>query len=112
MYALAYAVMGVGVLVKGPIGVVLPTAIWGLFLLCIRQPLEKAGPLTLGQFAWQSLQLLRPSYVLRTIWSMRPLTAIAMVVLVAGPWYAAVASQTGGEWLVGFIGVHNVGCFY
>ena len=36
-YALAYAVMAVATLVKGPVGIVIPTAVWGLFLL-IEQP--------------------------------------------------------------------------
>ena len=35
-FALAYAAMGVAVLVKGPVGVVLPTAVFGLFLLATR----------------------------------------------------------------------------
>jgi len=33
-YALVYATMGVAVMVKGPIGVILPTAVLGLYLLC------------------------------------------------------------------------------
>ena len=42
---------------------------------------------------------------------MRPLTAVAMVLLVAGPWYTLVGMATEGEWLVGFFGVHNFGRF-
>ncbi len=42
---------------------------------------------------------------------MRPLTAVAMVLAVAGPWYALVGWQTEGEWLAGFFGVHNFGRF-
>jgi 4-amino-4-deoxy-L-arabinose transferase-like glycosyltransferase len=38
---------------------------------------------------------------------MRPLTAIAMVVIVAGPWFAAVGLKTRGEFLEGFFGVHH-----
>jgi 4-amino-4-deoxy-L-arabinose transferase-like glycosyltransferase len=56
-------------------------------------------------------RVLAPQHVLRTIWSMRPLTAAAMVLLVAGPWYALVGVATRGEWLVGFFGVHNFGRF-
>ncbi len=38
---------------------------------------------------------------------MRPLTAFALVALIAGPWFTAVASQTHGEFLAGFFGVHH-----
>jgi 4-amino-4-deoxy-L-arabinose transferase-like glycosyltransferase len=38
---------------------------------------------------------------------MRPLTALAAVLLVAGPWFAAVAVKTQGEFLTGFFGVHH-----
>src|SRR5262249_42117891 len=116
-WALCYGVMGLGVLTKGPVGVVLPTAVIGLFLLNMRLP--GTPPRTMADgwrgwlratFAWLAT-LLHPVHVLRTIWSMRPLTAIAMVLLVAGPWYALVGLRTDGEWLVGFFGVHNFGRF-
>jgi 4-amino-4-deoxy-L-arabinose transferase-like glycosyltransferase len=38
---------------------------------------------------------------------MRPLTAVAVVLLVAGPWFAAVSIRTNGEFLNGFFGVHH-----
>ncbi len=56
-------------------------------------------------------RVLAPLHVCRTIWSMRPLTAVAMVLLVAGPWYTWVGLETSGQWLVGFFGVHNFGRF-
>ena len=33
-----YAAMGLGVLAKGPVGLVLPTAVIGMFLLIVRLP--------------------------------------------------------------------------
>jgi 4-amino-4-deoxy-L-arabinose transferase-like glycosyltransferase len=115
-WCLVYAAMGAGVLTKGPIGVVLPTASLGLFLLIVRtEPLPVAtssgwqGRL-LGLAAWLR-RVFSPLHILRTIWSMRPLTAVAMVLLVAGPWYVLVGMATQGEWLVGFFGVHNFGRF-
>ncbi len=119
-WCLIYAAMGAGVLTKGPIGVVLPTASLGLFLLIVR---AKPAPLretssnlsgwkaSLANVAGWTARVLSPLHVLRTIWSMRPLTAVAMVLLVAGPWYALVGIATKGEWLVGFFGVHNFGRF-
>jgi 4-amino-4-deoxy-L-arabinose transferase-like glycosyltransferase len=111
-----YAAMGAAVLTKGPIGVVLPTASIGLFLLIVRAerlPIAEAAGwkgavLQLGR--WLA-RILAPLHVLRTIWSMRPLTALAMVLLVAGPWYVLVGMATEGEWLRGFFGVHNFGRF-
>jgi hypothetical protein len=38
---------------------------------------------------------------------MRPLTAIGMVLVVAGPWFVAVALETNGAFLEGFFGVHH-----
>lgn len=118
-----YAAMGLAVLVKGPVGVVLPTACLGLFLLCMTQTqragrstcslpglpaaLEKAKRLFLAGCC-----LLSPRHVCGTIWSMRPLTALAVVAAIAGPWYAWVGWQTGGEWLKGFFGIHNFGRFF
>lgn len=137
-YALGYAAMGLAMLVKGPIGVVLPTGVLGLFLLCRRDTaalfdstIPSAGVAASGaapQFdgSAQKLRapwarwinacyrgltvlarLLAPGHIFRTIWHMRPLTAIAAVALVAGPWFTAVALQTNGEFLNGFFGVHH-----
>jgi 4-amino-4-deoxy-L-arabinose transferase-like glycosyltransferase len=115
-WCLVYAAMAAGVLTKGPVGVVLPTASLGLFLLIVR-----AGPASAATSGgWQGWLLsvaswirrvFNPLHILRTIWSMRPLTALAMVLLVAGPWYALVGMATDGQWLVGFFGVHNFGRF-
>lgn len=111
-----YAVMGLGVLTKGPIGVVLPTASIGLFLLVMRakeataahEPGVRGALVAAGNWLWR---VFHPLHVIKTIWSMRPLTAVAMVLLVAGPWYTMVGMATDGEWLVGFFGVHNLGRF-
>ncbi len=111
-----YAVMGLGVLTKGPIGVVLPTASIGLFLLVVRAREATAtrepgaGGAAVAAGRWFA-RVFHPLHMLRTIWSMRPLTAVAMVLLVAGPWYTMVGIATQGEWLVGFFGVHNLGRF-
>ena len=106
-----YALMGLAVLAKGPVGAVLPTAVIGMFLLIVRLPetvREVHRP------AWQRwlLQIVRPfspSHFLRTCWSMRPLTAIVVILAVAGPWYAWVGWRTGGEFLRVFFGEHNLG---
>ncbi len=114
-WLLVYAAMAGGVLTKGPVGVVLPTATIGLFLLIMRAvPLPAAEPgwrAGLTHAARWCGVLLAPRHVLRTIWSMRPLSAVAMMLVVAGPWYVWVGIETGGEWPAGFFGVHNFGRF-
>lgn len=72
----AYACIGVAVLGKGPVGMLLPLAAMGLFLLTIN--------------GWRSL--------FRSAWWMRPLTAIAVLSLVAVPWYILVGLETDWEW--------------
>jgi 4-amino-4-deoxy-L-arabinose transferase-like glycosyltransferase len=79
------AAAGLGVLAKGPIGVLLPSVISVLFLLWSRQ-----WRLLLG---W-------------------PVLGTALVCgLVFAPWYARVGADTKGEFLTGFFLDHNVGRF-
>ena len=86
------AACGAATLAKGPVGLVLP---WLAFLL----------------FAvWRE----RPGTVARvreTFMSLRPLTLCGAATAVAAPWYAWVGLRTGGDWLHGFLVVHNVGRF-
>src|SRR5579872_6205207 len=88
-YIAVYASMGMAVMVKGPIGVVLPTSVLGLFLLCRRSPPGlHFGPAPVTPRAraignlWRAIWIrfttwFAPRPVLQTIWNMRPLTAIA-----------------------------------
>ena len=111
-----YAAMGAAVLTKGPIGVLLPGCVIGLFLLLAKEfpavsqtTEEPASPLwsRLWSAARRTGSLLSPGRLFGTAWGMRPLLAIAMVLLVAGPWFLAVALRTNGEFLVGFFGTHH-----
>jgi len=109
--ALMYAVMGMAVLAKGPVGMVLPTAVIGMFLLIMR--LQKRTEDGNGR-SWfrRALAVLRPFaplHFLRTCWLMRPLTCLAVVAVVALPWYVWVGIQTDGEFLREFFGEHNFG---
>jgi 4-amino-4-deoxy-L-arabinose transferase-like glycosyltransferase len=102
-----YLILGLAVLVKGPIGFLFPMAVIGLFLLC--QP--ENGTSQTPAIGWAHYaNLLRrfglPNFF-RTLWSMRPLTAVAMILLVAGPWYFAVDVATDGKFLSEFFGTHH-----
>lgn len=103
-----YATMGLAVLAKGPVGLVLPTAVIGMFLLIMRLPAAET-PAT-GWFGRvrSIVRPFAPLHFLRTCWYMRPLTALAVAGAVALPWYIAVGIQTEGEFLRGFFYEHNL----
>lgn len=112
--ALIYGVMGLAVLTKGPIGLVLPTAIIGMFLLIRRLPERSADsrpPNRILTLAAACARPFHPLHFLKTCVFMKPLTALAACLAVALPWYVVVTLRTDGEWTRGFFLDHNVGRF-
>jgi 4-amino-4-deoxy-L-arabinose transferase-like glycosyltransferase len=111
--AASYALMGIAVLAKGPIGVLLPGFAQFLFLLYAPLPALEAAT---GRPAWRAA-LARaaapwsPSNLATVLWSQRPLLAMAIVGAIALPWYVAVGVRTQGTFLATFFGEHNVGRF-
>ena len=105
-----YAVMGLGVLTKGPIGFLFPMAVIGLFLLN-----EQERSPTVSQSAvsrlWRAIEPYMPVSFFQTLWRMRPFTAVAGILAVAGPWYCWVQIRTDGAFLREFIGIHHMGRF-
>jgi 4-amino-4-deoxy-L-arabinose transferase-like glycosyltransferase len=101
---LMYALMGVAVLAKGPVGLVLPTAVIGMFLLIAALPQKEGAPRWL-----KPLRPFAPLHFFRTCWSMRPITALAVAAIVALPWYVWVHVRTDGAWTRGFFLTHNLG---
>lgn len=113
-----YSAMGLAILAKGPIGVLLPCTIIGLFLLITgwRKDIIEGqlhvvvGPwwrrylLTVAQVMW-------PSQILRAGLAMRLILGACIVLAVALPWYVVVGLQTDGAWIRGFLGDHNLGRF-
>jgi 4-amino-4-deoxy-L-arabinose transferase-like glycosyltransferase len=81
-----YACIGLAVLAKGPVGMLLPLAAMGLYLLVAD--------------GWRN--------VLRSAWWMRPLTALLVVAAVAVPWYVWVGYRTDGQWLWQFFVEFNL----
>jgi 4-amino-4-deoxy-L-arabinose transferase-like glycosyltransferase len=106
-FALMYAVMGLGVLTKGPIGFLFPMAVIGMFLLCATPRQQLAASATRWQRFHEMLRPFGPVNFARTVWRMRPLTAAGIILLVAGPWYLAVGLRTDGAFLYEFFGVHH-----
>jgi len=106
-FAFMYAVMGLGVLTKGPVGVLLPMAVIGMFLLCTTPRREAPPEASRWTKIREALRPFGPVNFLRTVWRMRPFTAVGMVLLVAGPWYLAVGLNTNGTFLWEFFGVHH-----
>jgi 4-amino-4-deoxy-L-arabinose transferase-like glycosyltransferase len=120
-----YACLGVAVLAKGPVGLLVPCASLGLFLMVMnrRAELDAAGG-GLSRFsrsengtvpfsAWlvRVWRLCGPRNFLRSLWQMRPLTGAAVVLAVALPWYVMVGVRTDGQWLADFFGIANWGAF-
>ncbi len=102
-----YAAMGFGALTKGPIGFFFPMAVIGLFLLCTTARREVAPDAPAWRRRFEALRPFGPVNFLRTVWLMRPVTAVLVILAVAGPWYYAVGVQTGGEFHREFFGVHH-----
>ena len=102
-----YAAMGLGVLAKGPAGLVVPTAVIGMYLLIVRLPAQECSTTWFGRVG-NALRPFAPLHFLKTCWAMRPLTAIASASIVALPWYIWVSLRTDGVWTREFLWTHNV----
>ena len=49
--------------------------------------------------------------ILQMVHTLRLGWGLPLLLLIALPWYIAVADRTNGEWITGFLGTHNVGRF-
>ncbi|MEL7499413.1 MAG: glycosyltransferase family 39 protein [Planctomycetota bacterium] len=97
-----YISLGLGVLAKGPVGFLLPMAMIGLFgLIHLRKRIDL--PLTggVGDRVKHGLlsvwQVVHPLHFLQTLWKMRPLSATAIILAVAAPWFVLVHLRTDGD---------------
>ncbi len=124
-----YAMLGLAVLAKGPVGLVLGVAIIGLYLLVCRESNHCGGRILspntfVGKTVGERIRLLQlrqlasrlvteiavtmhPRRIATTAWRMRPLTLAAVVLAVAAPWYVAVHLATGGAFTDEFFFRHN-----
>jgi 4-amino-4-deoxy-L-arabinose transferase-like glycosyltransferase len=106
---LVYAAMGLGMLAKGPVGIVLPTAIIGMFILLVSTipNAEKAkGQASFERWS-QRLTKMAGLFPIAT-WRLRPWLGAIVILAVAGPWYYRVHVETNGEWTRTFLGFENL----
>lgn len=107
-----YSLMGLGVLAKGPVGAIVPMAIIGMLMLIKRLPQHASDPaddwhLRILLNFWRLLRPFHPVHFLKTFWAMKPLVAISLIMLIAGPWFLMVAAATNGEFTSKFfVGEH------
>jgi 4-amino-4-deoxy-L-arabinose transferase-like glycosyltransferase len=131
-YLAMYAAMSLAVLAKGPVGIVLPTAVIGLYLLVLNPPPRLWGTMPASRSP-ESDSSSRPAvafsaplrharalsiWLLNTFWpprifrfalALRPHLALSVAAVVALPWYIAVGVETDWQWTDGFFWKHNVG---
>jgi 4-amino-4-deoxy-L-arabinose transferase-like glycosyltransferase len=97
-----YGLLGLAILAKGPVGIVVPLAIAGVWMLTPTF-IEGRGSL-LARFR----AAIASDKVLNAVVKLRPLLGLCIALLIAAPWYILVGERTDGEFLVGFFWEHNV----
>lgn len=110
MAAVMYLAASGAVLTKGPIGLILPLAIAGAYLMSLGYEFPQLADRTWKAFFKQVLSavLQTPKRFFIALWQLRPLMGAAIVAVVAIPWYVWVAVRTNGEWPNGFFFEHNL----
>lgn len=101
-----YGMMALAVLAKGPVGLVLPVAIIGLFVAIARSQVLRGSEPAAPWFA-NVARVLSPLHLLGCASRLRPVVALLVVLIIAAPWYIAVGVRTDGEFLRGFLWEHN-----
>ncbi len=109
-----YFLLALAVLTKGLAGVVIPMAIVGLFLLFERLPElaanESSGKGLLRRLSTISaVRIWHPVHFFKTLYSMKPLVGLLVLLAVAGPWYAWVGVRTDGDFLRKFFLEEHLG---
>ncbi len=114
-WAPLYIVLGLAVLAKGPIGFLIPMAVVGMFMLIERSELSDCfGSDSVSETETWTESVLRwlawfaPFHFLQTLLAMRIFAGVAVMLLVAMPWYLAVHFQTDGEFTRRFFLTENL----
>jgi 4-amino-4-deoxy-L-arabinose transferase-like glycosyltransferase len=113
MVVAMYGMLGLGLLAKGPVGMILPMGVIGMYMLLVR--LDSVAPTvnhSRGRLAVWTFNLFRPFapvHFARTLGAMRPGAGTLIALAVALPWYVLVGVRTDGAWPKSFFLEHNVG---
>ena len=104
-----YAMLGLAVLTKGPVGYLLPMAMMGWFLLQQRYLFESKKTGRTGN-GWIR-RLIGPFHPLNFIvvfGSMRPVLGMVIVLAIAAPWFILIGLETDGEFTSRFFLTENL----
>ena len=112
----AYITMGLGVLAKGPIGFLLPMAMIGMFGLWKTLPKRQAHDdqtaswlASIKLFFLHFIRCFHPVHFGKTLWTMRPVTAAAIILAISLPWFILAHIRTEGDFTqLFFVGEHFV----
>lgn len=105
--------MSIAILGKGPVGLLLPMASIGLFLMIMnyrRQVALRGEPVAPSTWRSRLMAVLRtwnPVNFLRSLWQLRPITGVVMVMLIAVPWFVWVGMRNE-LWLEQFFAKFNL----
>lgn len=107
--ALVYAAMGLGMLAKGPVAMLLPSAIIGTFILLVSTVPSTQALTKPSRYERWTQRLSRMAGLLPVAtWRLRPWLGALVILAVAGPWYYLVHVETNGEWTSTFFGYENL----
>ena len=100
------------ILAKGPVGFLLPIAWLGLFLMIVNSRPGRPNKCRtrIGSLEGKMSSILytfRPMNFLKSLWQLRPITGVIVMLCVALPWYVMVGERTGGLWLEQFFAKFN-----
>ena len=111
-FLIIWVAMGIAVLAKGPVGLLLPMASIGLFVMLMNRaelPVGAEPGTRLGRLKVRLIGVYRalgPGNFVRSLWQLRPLTGVVVVLAVAGPWFVLVGLRDD-QWLAQFFGKFN-----
>jgi 4-amino-4-deoxy-L-arabinose transferase-like glycosyltransferase len=108
LFVLFYICLGIAVLAKGPVGFMLPMAALCLFLMIVNSRDYSSGTSYRIKKRFDARGFFSPMNFLRSLWQLRPITAAAVVLAVALPWYLLVGLRSQGVWLEQFFAKFNL----
>lgn len=119
LFIVLYICMGLAVLSKGPVGFLLPMASIGLFVMIVNHRHQEndlpsnANAVTTSTVSWKAkgryiLNIFCLKNFCKSLWQLRPLTGLVILLAVALPWFILVGQRTDGLWLEQFFAKFNL----